>query len=160
MSNREQRRQLIVSKPLQRRIVLEISAPIVFVFAFVTFLLGGFCLRLSDEALQAGVVLPSLLLLFLTVGIFIIATAAALLHVALRTSHRIAGPAQRIRSVFQRVESGDLDCRVSLRKTDYLDETAADVNQFLDWVQEQVSAAKTAEVEQPAEASAAAPTTD
>lgn len=43
-------------------------------------------------------------------------------------SHRIAGPEHKIRSILAGIRKGDLDFKVTLRKKDYLQDLASDLN--------------------------------
>jgi hypothetical protein len=136
MSSPNRRRQLIVDPKLQRRIVLAAGWPPCLAMAGSILLLGFFCSRLSREALEAGVELPSLLWVFLATAAFIVVATGFVLWTALRISHRVAGPTFNVRRVLARVRSGDLTARVHLRSDDYLGGVAETINEHLDWLQQ------------------------
>ena len=94
MAVTNRRRRLIVDPKLQKRIILAAGWPPCLVMAGSILLLGFFCTRLSREALEAGVELPSLLWVFLATASFIVVATIFVLWTALRISHRIAGPTQ------------------------------------------------------------------
>jgi len=108
-------------------------------------LLGLFCSRLSGEALEAGVELPSLLWVFLATAAFIVVAMGFVLWTAVRISHRVAGPTFNVGKVLERVRNGDSSARVHLREGDYLMGIAELINAHLDWLQEHPPAAQMAE---------------
>jgi methyl-accepting chemotaxis protein len=63
------------------------------------------------------------------------AMAGAILYVAFRSSHRIAGPTFRLVESLKRIASGDVDFRVRLRRGDLLTEIADELNRALDAIQ-------------------------
>lgn len=130
------RRQIIIDPELQKRMVFAAGWPPCLGMAAAIVLLGVFCSRLSSEALDAGVELPSLLWVFLATAAFIVVAMAFVLWTALRISHRVAGPGYNIGRVLERVRAGDLGARVHLRKGDYLGAVADHVNAHLEWLQQ------------------------
>ena len=71
------RRQILVNRPLQSRIILNVSWPSAVALTVTALLLGVFCKKLSDEALAAQVELPSLVPIFIIVACFLVVAAAA-----------------------------------------------------------------------------------
>ena len=133
---RGRRRRIVINNAVQSRIIMSISWPPAITLALTALLLSVFCMRLSDEALEADVDLPSIIPVFMTVSGFLgIATLFILLN-ALRFSHRIAGPIYRLKETLQTVRDGDIRCRANLRKGDFLEEVAQDMNDFLDWLEQ------------------------
>jgi nitrogen fixation/metabolism regulation signal transduction histidine kinase len=62
-------------------------------------------------------------------------------------SHRIAGPAYHLRKAARRVGDGDLDCRVHLRRHDYLQSTAESFNQMIAQLNERRAQQRQREIE-------------
>jgi hypothetical protein len=127
------RRRLFVNRPLQTRIMVSLSWPILVALMFLVLLVGDYGMRVTQEALLAEVELPSVLPLLVTIGCFMFVAAACLLVNVLRISHAVAGPMYRIGKTLEAVRNGDPACRVRLRPSDYLHEAAGHVNDFLDW---------------------------
>ena len=119
--SRNRRRQIVVNKALQSRIVFATAWAPGLCLAGTSLLLGVFCARLYNEALQADVSFPSILPVYM-------------LFSALRFSHRIAGPMYNVGKTLQRFRDGDADAKVILREHDYLVEIQDHVNAFLDWL--------------------------
>ena len=140
---RERRRQIVVNKSLQSRIIFAAAWAPGLCLAGTSLLLGVFCARLNNEALQADVALPSILPVFVISVSFMLVATAYMLFNALRFSHRIAGPMYNIGKTLQRFRDGDADSRVILRKHDYLSEMQDHVNGFLEWLSEDLPASYT-----------------
>jgi hypothetical protein len=137
MGNKQnRRRQMVIDRPVQSRIILTVSWPPAVALAFTSLVLGYLCIRLSEEALQAQIELPSLIPIFMTVMGFLLVASTYLAFNALKFSHRIAGPMYRIRKTLEAVEAGDLGVRAKLRDGDFLVEVAEQLNGFLDWLEQ------------------------
>lgn len=65
---------------------------------------------------------------------FLLVTAAVVAMQAARVAQRVAGPEYRLRQALQRIRSGDLAFRVTLRQGDLLGDLAGECNQLLDWL--------------------------
>jgi len=130
------RRTLIVNEPLQKRIIVAVSSIPTLGLAVSTLIVAVFCRRLLHEAMEQDIELPSLVPLFLAVLGFTLASGAVVVFQALRFSHRIAGPAYRLIQSMERVRTGDISFRVNLRRGDHLTEVAAEMNNLLDWLNE------------------------
>ncbi|MEZ5964386.1 MAG: hypothetical protein R3F56_11115 [Planctomycetota bacterium] len=135
-SNERRRRTLIVNEPLQKRIIVAVSLIPTIGLALATLIVAVFCRRLLGEALEQDVELPSLVPLFVSILGFTLAAGAVVVFQALRFSHRIAGPAYRLIRSMERVRSGDISFRVNLRRGDHLTEVAAEMNNLIDWLNE------------------------
>ncbi len=133
---RNRRRQIVVNKELQSRIVFATAWAPALCLAGTSLLLGVFCARLYKEALQADVSLPSILPVFAIAMCFMLVATAYMLFSALRFSHRIAGPMYNVGKTLQRFRDGDINARIILRQHDYLVEVQDYMNAFLDWLQE------------------------
>lgn len=133
-SNERRRRTLIVNEPLQKRIIVAVSLIPTVGLALATLIVAVFCRRLLGEALEQDVDLPSLLPLFVSILGFTLAAGAVVVFQAMRFSQRIAGPAYRLIKSMERIRSGDISFRVNLRRGDHLTEVAAEMNNLLDWL--------------------------
>ncbi len=133
-ANERRSRILIVNEPLQKRIILAVSLIPTLGLALCTLIVAVFCRRLLGEATEHDVDLPSLVPLFFALLGFTLASAAVVVFQALRLSHRIAGPAYRLIKSIERIRSGDISFRVNLRRGDHLTEVAAEMNNLLDWL--------------------------
>ncbi len=127
---------MVVNKPLQGDLILKISLFPTLALAATTILLAVFCQKLTDEALLADIELPSLVPLLITVMGFVLVSVMFLLYNALKISHRIAGPIYRICKCIQRIRSGDASFEITLREGDHLEEVRDELNQLLDWLNE------------------------
>ena len=134
--SRNRRRQIVVNKALQSRIVFATAWAPGLCLAGTSLLLGVFCARLYNEALQADVSLPSILPVFIIAVCFMLVATAYMLFSALRFSHRIAGPMYNVGKTLQRYRDGDAEARIILREHDYLVEIQDHVNAFLNWLRE------------------------
>src|SRR5690606_1252387 len=130
------RRILLVNEPLQKRVILAVAALPTVGLAACGLLVAAFCRDLLVEATERDVELPTLVPLFLAILGFTLAVAALVVFQALRFSHRIAGPAYRLVKSRERIRSGDICFRVILRRGDHLSEVAAELNNLLDWLNE------------------------
>lgn len=74
--------------------------------------------------------------LWLAVVAFLVTVAAVVVAQCLRMSERLAGPEHRLRAALQRIRTGDLGFRVTLRRGDPLQELASECNALLDWLNE------------------------
>jgi hypothetical protein len=135
-SHERRRRTLIVNEQLQKRIIVAVSLIPTVGLAVSTLIVAVFCRRLLGEAMTQDVELPSLVPLFLAVLGFTLASGAVVVFQALRFSHRIAGPAYRLIKSMQRIRTGDVGFRVTLRRGDHLTEVATELNNLLDWLNE------------------------
>lgn len=135
-SNERRRRTLIVNEPLQKRIILAVSLIPTLGLAVSTLIVAVFCRRLLGEASAQEVELPSLVPLFLAVLGFTVASGAVVVFQALRFSNRIAGPAYRLVKSMERIRGGDIGFRVNLRRGDHLIDVATEMNNLLDWLNE------------------------
>jgi hypothetical protein len=131
---RERRRRVVIDSPLQSRFVLAMSWPIVGCIAVTAALLVWFSDRVAGQALEAGVALPGLTPLLVTVLAFMGCAIAYLVWHAFRLSHQVYGPMLRIQRTLQEFREGDRDQRLRFRDGDFLRETAGHLNDFLDWV--------------------------
>jgi methyl-accepting chemotaxis protein len=135
-ANERRRRILIVNEPLQKRIILTVSLIPTIGLSVCTLIVAVFCRRLLGEATEHDVALPSLVPLFFAILGFTVASAAVVVFQALRFSHRIAGPAYRLVKSMERIRTGDISFRVNLRRGDHLTEVATEMNNLLDWLNE------------------------
>jgi hypothetical protein len=140
MVQQSRRRQIIVNPELQRRIVFTTACAPCLAFIITTGLLGYFCARLHAEALQSDAELPSLIALFVVTVLFTVSAGAGTVWHARRVSNRIAGPMHNLSLTLARYRGGDTKARLQLRQGDLLLEIQDDVNELLEWMEEQCSA--------------------
>ncbi len=133
---KNRRTQIVINEGMQRRIINAITLVPMGGLAISTLIVAVFCRRLLSEALAADAELPSLTPLFAAVLIFFVICSLVMGVQGLRFSHRIAGPTYRLCQSMERIRSGDIAFRVTLRKGDYLTEAAAEFNKMLDWLNE------------------------
>ncbi|MBZ0154156.1 MAG: hypothetical protein K8J09_21735 [Planctomycetes bacterium] len=72
--------------------------------------------------------------LWFAVAAFLVTVVAVVLAQGLRMAERVAGPEHRLRAALQRIRSGDVGFRVTLRRGDPLQELARECNALLDWL--------------------------
>jgi len=129
------RRTLIVDGKVQTRIVLATSLPM---FACLLVAIGGefVYFRLLDagkihsDGTIFGMPEQRLDMLLLFVSASMIQLTASLL-----ASHKVAGVSYHIRRILHEYRMGNRDSRVRLRKGDFQQRLAGDVNDFLDWLE-------------------------
>ncbi len=163
--NLNRRKQLVVNKPLQSKLILGMALLPAVGLAFVAVLTAVWCTRVMDEAMATDSELPNLMPLFYVVIVFEILAGATLLTNSLKVSHRVAGPAYRICKSLERIRAGDVAFAVKLREGDHLTEVRDELNRLLDWLNENpppgvitramAEAQKQAEAEAEAKAAAA-----
>lgn len=128
------RRQLVVNRPMQGRLILSMAlAPALLLTALAVFT-AIYCTWVMDEALATDADVPNTMPLFYLVLGFELLGGFFLLFHSLRASHRVAGPAYRICKSLERIRSGDLAFTVNLRKGDHLTEVRDELNRLLDWL--------------------------
>jgi hypothetical protein len=128
------RRQLVVDRELQGRIVFASAWPSAVGLVLTSVLFAQFGRRLLLEAYEAGVSLPSVVPMMMTAIGFLVVSTGFVLFNALLVSHKVAGPMVRFRHTFAAVKAGDREARIRLRKGDYLVPLAEEFNGFLDWL--------------------------
>jgi methyl-accepting chemotaxis protein len=137
------RKKYLVDKGLQLRFVwmnlsyaaLLLIAMAVSLFAPLIFQMNNLDAR-SAEASDAAV---SLLYLHDRFWLPVVLTLILVTAHSLKTTHRVAGPLFRFRSVFASIEAGILPKPVKLRKNDYLDTELNAINRMLESLRLQVS---------------------
>jgi hypothetical protein len=130
----ERRRQLVVNKPLQGRLILSMALWPAVALAGIAVLTAVYCSRAMDEASANDTELPNLAPLFYAVLAFELIAAIYLMVNSLKISHRVAGPVYRLCKSLERIRGGDLAFTVSLRDGDHLTEIRDELNKLLDWL--------------------------
>ena len=69
-----------------------------------------------------------------SIGGFLVASVAVFLLQVMRLASRVAGPEHRLQRTLQRIRSGDLDFRITLRRGDLLTGLAQECNELIDWL--------------------------
>ncbi len=134
MQNR--RKKLMVDKPFQGPVIVAIAWPLSLTIAIVALFLGVVCGQLDAESRALGIDTPTISPTMLSIVGLVAIAIGTILFLALKISHKIAGPSYRIRETMKAVRNGDLSCRARIRKGDYLRDVADELNDFLDWVEE------------------------
>jgi methyl-accepting chemotaxis protein len=122
---------------MQKKIIVQTALFPVLSLGAGTVITGYFYGNLVAEASAVEAALPSLTPLFVAVLSFTAIMAGVSLYLALRTSHRIAGPAHRIIQTIRHMRRGDLSVRAVLRTGDLLIEVADELNDALDDMEQQ-----------------------
>ena len=134
-SQNESRRQLMLDKPLQTRIMISATRVPLLMLLIATVCVGMFCMRLASDVVASGVYLPSALWLILAVTVFLASATGFIVFHSLKLSNRIAGPMLRMGKIMKAFQSGQRQERVLLRPQDLLWPLAQDMNSFLEWVE-------------------------
>ena len=145
----ERRRQVVVDKSLQNRIIFATACVPLVCLAGPTLLLAIFCVQLNDAAIQVDVELPSILPVYLAATCCMLVATGYMLMNALKFSHRIAGPSYNVRKTLERFREGDRDVRIVLREHDHLVEIQDHINDFLEWLEEDLLADRTSAGREP-----------
>jgi nitrogen fixation/metabolism regulation signal transduction histidine kinase len=132
--NTERRKQMVVNRPLQGRLVLNMALLPAIALAGIAAFTGIYCYRLMDQAIATDTELPALMPLFYLVIVFELLAAIFLMVNSLKISHRVAGPAYRLVKSMQRMRTGDLAFSVQLRRGDHLTELRDELNKLIDWL--------------------------
>ena len=134
-SNR--RRTRVVLKDMQGRLMLQTTVLPLGALAALTIAVTVLCRRVLAEAAEFEIAMPHVELLLITVLCLTSAMAGAILYVAFRFSHRVAGPSYRIIQSLKQAQTGDLAARTKLRDGDFLTEVADQLNETLATLQQQ-----------------------
>lgn len=136
MKNVNRRRQYVVNKVAQKRIVVRmIWAPLlVLVTAAATVMILSWG-SLDGGTVEGEGVSPLMQMVFALVVLVLYGVAVIAIQ-AFRHSHQVAGPAYRIVKSLEQLREGDLTVRVKLRPGDELIEIADELNRVLDWLRE------------------------
>lgn len=127
------RKQFIIDAPFQFRYVITWLIMMLFFIAVVACGLM-FGLKTLNYSVTYGLGEIGLMLKFDAVFIVLFAISIGIYFIIL--SHRIAGPAYRLEKSIQRMVQGDYDFSVTLRKDDYLQRVADDLNDLLGFLRE------------------------
>ncbi len=163
----ERRKQLVVNRPMQGKLVLNMALLPAIALAGIAVFTGIYCSRLMDQAIAMDSELPGLMPLFYLVIAFELLAAVFLMANSLKISHKVAGPAYRICKALERIRAGDLAFTMQLRKGDHLTEIKDELNKLIDWLNEnppagsvtRKMAAEREQVDAAATTTTAAPTT-
>ena len=134
MKNR--RTRLVINKPVQSKIMLSVSWPPLICMLVTGLTMMTFCVKLSYEAMQVDVELPSVVPVCVSAIVFMIVGSIYFMFLVLKFSHKIAGPMYRMQKTLESFRAGDMKIRANLRKGDHLTELATALNGFLDWLEQ------------------------
>lgn len=135
MFGKNQRKTVIVDGATQLRIVIATSLPMFACLVLSTFVEIFFMREVNAGRLHSDVTILGFPARRLGMLCFFVTASTAQLLSALLTSHNVAGTAYRIGQVLRQFREGDRTARVRLRKADYQQKLADDVNELLEWVQ-------------------------
>lgn len=130
----ERRKQLVVNRPMQGRLILNMALLPAIALGGIAVFTGVYCTRLMDQAIAMDTELPALMPLFYLVIAFELLAAIFLMVNSLKISHKVAGPAYRICKSIERIRGGDLAFSLELRKGDHLTTIKDELNKLLDWL--------------------------
>jgi len=130
------RRRLVVNAPVQARLIYTTSALTAVTLGLVALLTAVWCKNITDQATASGIDLPDMMPFFWALVALEIGAAIFLVGMSLRSSLRVVGPAVNICRSMERIRSGDLDFKVKLRDGDFLLEIEQELNQLIDWLNE------------------------
>lgn len=116
-----QRSQLIVKQAFQYSMIMEIMLAM-FILVNVIILAGYFMVDLIPDKQLLKQALPFVVVALELLGFFVI------YKINVKTSHRIAGPVFVIERSLQKIEQGDLNFTLNLRKEDYFHEVTGQLN--------------------------------
>jgi hypothetical protein len=131
----ERRRQFIVNRELQLKIILSVSLPMLVILLIVV----GIQLAL-DHGVRAGTIAVDATIFgiperIVSVVLFFLFATLFYVMFALNVSHRVAGASYRLSETLKAFQRGDQKVRARLRDGDLHFELADDINAFLDWVE-------------------------
>ena len=132
----ERRKQLVVNKPLQGRLITNMALLPSIALAGIAVFTGFYVKGMMTEAIATDSELPNLMPLFYLVIIFELMAAVFLMVNSLKISHKVAGPAYRICKSLEQMRSGDISLTVKLRQGDHLGEIRDELNLLLDYLNE------------------------
>lgn len=135
-AKQERRTRMVVDKPFQSKLVMNIALFPAVALGIIAVVTGIWCSNALEQAIAADRDMPNLMPLVYTVISFEVLAAVFLLLNSLRVSHRVAGPAYRIRKSLERIRQGDVAFAVKLRTDDHLTDVAEELNLVLDWLNE------------------------
>jgi len=131
---RNRRRQYIINKPVQKRIIFTVSFIPVVGLVGATLAVAVLAGKVLEEARSVDENLPTLGPLFIALLFFILSTGGVVILQAMRYSNKIAGPMYRLVKSLQRIREGDLEFTVKLREGDELTELADELNRHIQWL--------------------------
>lgn len=137
-SNRRQVRNILIHKPMQKEFVFIVIALLMTSMIFVAYVIH---LTIQDAAMGGGMhfgrINPYEIFsdlryeLILRVGMVWFFTLTILGFFGVFFLHRIAGPVYRFRSIFMKVNDGNVPAPILLRGNDFFSETAQEINVLL-----------------------------
>ncbi|HEX6813221.1 MAG TPA: hypothetical protein VF384_16485 [Planctomycetota bacterium] len=93
-----------------------------------------YCTSLLQAAAAGRMVAIDEKVFVLVVGGFVAASAAVVGMQSVRISNRVSGPESRLLQALQRIRTGDVGFRITLRRGDLLVALADECNELLDWL--------------------------
>jgi methyl-accepting chemotaxis protein len=136
----------MVDAPQQLRIVTGITAVPMGILLFAAIALWLLSDRLFDEAQASNAELPTLGTLVMAQFLLVVLAGATAIGAALRYSHRVVGPAQRLANAIRSVREGDTTVQVVLRQGDEMQAIARELNALVAELRRRATAAGQAEI--------------
>lgn len=96
--------------------------------------LVSYCRSLLQDAAAGREVVVGEWGFWLSVGGFLAMSMAVFLLQVVRLANRVAGPEHRLQRSLQRIRSGDLGFRITLRRGDLLTGLAKECNELIEWL--------------------------
>lgn len=137
-ANRRQVRNILIHKPMQKEFVFIVIGLLMASMILVSFVIHS---TIQDAAMGGGLrfgkinpyeVFSDLRYeLILRVGVVWFITLMTLGFFGVFFLHRIAGPVYRFRSIFTKVNEGNIPAPILLRGNDFFSETAQEINVLL-----------------------------
>lgn len=125
----KQRGRIIIDRSFQYRFLIFCLAMTVLLLLIFSAVMLIIIKRLSGWW-SSPLVIEEITRLLVTNGLFILLVGAALGVYALFISHRIAGPAYRLKTAISRMIKGEYEPEIKLRRKDYLSDLARALNEL------------------------------
>jgi hypothetical protein len=154
MRKKNERKAVIVDGSVQARIVLATSLPMIGCLLLAVGVQFWYERQLASGRFAADSVILGMPVDRLGMLVLFVAAATVQVVSALLSSHKVAGASLRIASVLRAFRDGDRSARVRLRRGDYQQSLAGEINGLLDWVESSAGAER---ADSPSRARAGAP---
>ena len=144
------RKTLLVNRPIQKRLMRSIVLVPFLLIILSASLLGLLCWTLPQAMGPSWEPTDDIDLMLGSVTLLLVLAVFVAAH-GLVFSHRIAGPMYRISKTLEQVRREGFQTRCHLREADLLKTLGDDLNDFLDWLEEEHDANSETSEEQPAD---------
>lgn len=132
--SQSKRRQILPNGADESRVVkIALVLPLLLLIAAVA-VLTLCCGELLQRAATGRPAIVGSTLVYLASGAFLFASGIVVVVQSLRVASRVAGPERRLKAALQRIRTGDIGFRITLRRGDLLGDLAGECNALLDWL--------------------------